>query len=298
VVDGARIQAGAEGAGIGGPHPYRNIYIWNCGPGSTAQLHNCVGKGRNATATVGDSPGHAYDPEREAQHFINAEGVASLVVRNCSATNIWGDGLFCGPGGPGAAPCRNVDVDGLDIAATGRQGVALTGILGGMFRHLKLHSLRRSCVDIEPLTDTYGQVRGVTFEDCDFGPGRLLVMAGKGMGPNVGDITWRRCKNVSPTGTPILQLGASNASAAQAKRGPFLMEDCTWVVGGSPASAFELGNVDGFTFRRVAATFPKARNMTAVHLVNSINVVLEDCTFPGALVRVQSDAASRYTDAG
>jgi len=290
----AHIQAGPEGAGIGGAHPYRNIYIWNCPPGSSATLRGCVGVGRNTGGGTADA---AYDAEREAQHFINAEGVKSLVVEDCSASQIWGDGLFCGPGS-GNIPCRNVTVDGLDISATGRQGVALTGIDGGTFRRLVLHNMRRSCVDIEPLLPTFGLVANVLFEDCDFGPGRLLVMAGKGGGPNVSNVTWRRCKNIPATGTPILQLGASDYVAGVARRGPFLMEDCTWDIGGSPAAGFELTGVTSMTFRRVTAKFPASRTMTAVRLKDSVGIVIEDCDFPGAATRVSGDPTSTWTDDG
>ena len=260
VIRNLRLEANTDGSGVapwasGGTSinwPRNRSHIRIDGGSSNITIENVTVRGAHPN---GGTDENAYVAAFEAQHgFDIDDGSTFVTVRDCTVTDVYGDFVYI--------RANRVTVEGLIASRNGRQGVAITNASDITLRDMNLSYVRRSMVDIETNTAT-NQARRIAVEDCVFDRARLLGLACKGQGSNVGDITFRRC-SWTKTGAPVISF----ETPVGQRRGPLTFEDCTATVTGSPRAGFEFARIDGLTFRRVTASAPATRNMRAVTLID------------------------------
>jgi hypothetical protein len=152
--------------------------------------------------------------------------------------------------------------------------------------------VRRATFNMEPTTEEWG-ARRVRIINNVTGRGRLLWFSSGGGGSNVSDIVIANNTMREETGTPVIYMVAPRG----ARRGPLLIENNTFAVGGSPEPGFRFGRVSGITIRNNRATFPANRLMTAVGLEDAHQVTIQGNRFCGAARVIAGQDSSGVSEA-
>jgi hypothetical protein len=123
----------------------------------------------------------AYVPAREAQHGVLVQGGERIELRNLTITDVFGDFIYVGRS-PSPTFGRPVDVSIHDnvMRRNGRQGVSVTDGTNVLIERNDIRDTRRATIDFEP-GDSSG-VENAVVRDNKIGPGRLMFVAGHGMG--------------------------------------------------------------------------------------------------------------------
>ncbi len=235
----------------------------------------------------------AYQTAREFQHAFSLQGVAGVLLDRVRAFDVYGDFVYIGPDtrpGRGQPWSQRVTVQDSTFERNGRQGITVVAGEDVLISGNHIGQVRRATFNMEPTAATWG-ARRVRIVNNVTGTGRLLWFSSGGQGSNVSDITIAGNVMQAATGTPVIFVVAPSG----ARRGPFLIERNTFIVGGSPAPGFRFGRVTGVTFRNNRATFPANREMIAVGLEDSRQVVVEGNALCGAAKIVAADDQSTVT---
>ncbi len=237
----------------------------------------------------------AYSAQREFQHAFSFQGVQGVRMERVKASDVWGDFVYIGPDlrSNRTVWSRNVTIEGSTFERNGRQGIAIVAAEDVLISNNRLSQVRRATFNMEPTTAEWG-ARRVRIMNNVTGRGRLLWFSSGGAGSNVSDITIAGNVMQDETGTPVVFMVAPRG----ARRGPILIENNTFIVGGSPAPGFRFGRVSGITLRNNRATFPAARQMIAVGLEEAQQVTIQGNSFCGAARVVSAEDSSGVSEAG
>jgi len=253
---------------------------------------------RNLTV-VGNHPHggtsvEAYSAAREFQHAFALAGVQGARLERIRASDVWGDFVYIGPDLRGGRTVwsRNVAVENSTFERNGRQGIAIVAGEDILISNNRLDQVRRATFNMEPTTEEWG-ARRVRIVNNVTGRGRLLWFSSVGAGSNVSDIVIAGNTMQESTGTPVVHMVAPHG----ARRGPVLIENNTFSVGGSPAPGFRFGRVSGITIRNNRATFAAKRLMTAVGLEDAHQVTIQGNRFCGAARVVSAEGSSGVSEA-
>ncbi len=275
---------GATFKAVSEPDPRRR-HILIVG-GSDLVFRNLTVQGAHPHAGTGLE---AYQAAREFQHAFALQGVQGVLLDRVRAFDVYGDFVYIGPG-RAEEWSRRVTVRDSTFERNGRQGIAVVAGEDVLISGNRIGQVRRATFDIEPTTATWG-ARRVRIVNNVTGTGRLLWLASGGRGSNVSDITVAGNTMQAETGTPVIYVVAPSG----ARRGPFLIEQNTFMVGGSPEPGFRFARVTGVTIRNNRASFPASRQMTAVALEDAQQVLIQGNTFCGAARILAADDQSRVT---
>jgi hypothetical protein len=238
----------------------------------------------------------AYQTAREFQHAFALQGVEGALLERVRAFDVYGDFVYIGPDtrpGRGQPWSRRITVQNSTFERNGRQGISVVAGEDVLISGNRIGEVRRATFDLEPTAATWG-ARRVRIVNNTTGAGRLLWLASGGQGANVSDITITGNVMQASTGTPVVYV----VSPTGARRGPFLIEHNTFIVGGSPAPGFRFVRVTGVMLRDNRATFPPNRAMVAVGLEDAQQVVVRGNAFCGAAQIVAADDRSTVTKTG
>lgn len=199
-VNGSTVQATTEGT--------RTRSHWQFNNCTDIEINDAVVIGANPAAGTGDA---AYVAALEAQMAFQFMGGGGFVLNNPVASDIYGDFLYFG-----ANPSNPSDwfdgcvVNNPQFHRNGRQGWSVVAgrniaCIGGHWS-----GIRRSFLDVEP-NFTSGGGETISIQDCTVDQVRSNMLASRGVGGNVHDITFDnvdiigqgvRADVVSPVGQP------------------------------------------------------------------------------------------------
>ncbi len=266
------------------PAVYNYFYIRSRSQWRTASATNIVFRDLvvYGAHTNGGAAG-TYDEDREAQMAFDITSRSDgVLIDRCAAYNTFGDGIYVG------GDSRRITIRHSTVARVGRQCIAPCSGSDMLIQSNVLTDSRRGIIDIEPYAANW-RVDNIRILDNTLGNSRLLCfpMAGGGQ---YGAIFIGRNVAVSNNGVPKIAYARDNAPG---RRGPFIVLDNRFAIGGSPAAGIDAKPVDGIFFAGNQSTMPANRLMTGLRLRDCRGAVAANNLFQGSAVPVSADAVSR-----
>ena len=256
----------------------RNRRHWWIRNSDGITIRDVVVRGANPNAGTGEA---AYRSDREAQHGFEFAGVKNVIVENVTVTDVYGDFVYIGRDKSGWS--KQVTVRDSHFERNGRQGIAITAGEDIKIERNKITEVRRSTFDIEPNASDWG-ARRVTISDNDIGPGRLSFLAGHGAAGPVEDIMV-----VDNRLSGKVMNISFKAPPAQRRANFSLIRNVSNKAFGSPNAAVTIEGFDGVTIRDNVLPLDAGRNMTAVQLKSSCDVIVTGNQFTNAAREVKTD---------
>lgn len=263
----------------GGRLDIRNRAHWRVNRGSRhILLRDLHVRGPNEEGGVGRD---AWDAAREAQHAFDIDGASHVTLERVSGSYVYGDGVY--------VRSDHVIVRDSRFHNIGRQGLAIANARDVLVEGNDVREVRRGIFNIEQYGATWAS-DNVRILNNTTGRSRLLWMPVSGQGV-AGSILVAGNVMEATTGIPVIV----NRATAAGRRGPFIAVDNHFVVGGSPAPAFNFSGVDGLLFAGNSAVFPEQRAMTAVRAHDCDGVLVGGNVFEGANRATDFDDATLGT---
>jgi hypothetical protein len=247
-------------------------------------------------------PGYArYDSTYEAEHGFKFNACRNFTVEACSASNVWGDGFYFGPGDFKYPDGHKEGVTGFTVtncavAWNGRQGMGITEARDCLFENNVIFNSKRAAFDLEPNTIASGIYR-VTFRgNTTNSINMAFPMRGAG---HMEDIAIED-HTVIACGFPQVYVETAGTATADTNRARFTIDG--WnspETGGSDRWLFELVEVIGVTIKNVTATLRASRKgrcvkttrcgeyvtITGNHFINGKNITVAE-SLPGTVETV------------
>jgi hypothetical protein len=241
---------------------------------------------------IGTNPTGVWNEDRAGQHGVMLSGVQGATLDRVVVRRVWGDFIYVGPAHPSQGvfvPSRNVTIIRADLKVNGRSAISITMAEDLVITESWIRDVRRATFNIEPTGRTW-YVHRVSIVNNVTGAGHLRWLANAGAGSDIRDIYVAGNVTDVPTGAPIVDVQNPNIFG---ERGPYTIENNTFMIRGSPRAAFEFwGGVRGVTIRNNQVTFLANRHMTAVRLFDAHEVLVTGNSFSGAAVVLEADAES------
>jgi hypothetical protein len=152
---------------------------WRFVRGQRIVFHNLVVRGAHPHGGMSDD---AYQSKYEAQHGFWFEGTRDVLLDHVTVTDVYGDFVYIGKDLDTHIWSERVTVRWSTFARNGRQGISVTAGRDVRIEHNSITDTRRSTIDLEPNTPSWGAER-VVIADNMIGPGRLMFVAAGGNGP-------------------------------------------------------------------------------------------------------------------
>jgi hypothetical protein len=286
LVDGHATTLEAKTQGRGGRIQIRSRSMLSIRNSRNVTVRDLVVRGANPH---GGTSLAAYRPEFEAQHAFTLNGDDGVFLDRVSAFDVYGDFVYVG-GGEGE-PSRRITVARSNFARSGRQGISVTDADNVLIVGNDIGDVARSLFDLEPNRRSQ-RVRHIRIVANTTGPVRNYWLANKGSGVNIGDVVVTGNVMRSASGGLVFVFGPPIG-----KRGPFTFDSNVFRVSGDvtdegTVGAFVFANAAGVTIRRNELHAPQGRQMPAVELRGTSNVVVSDNRFSGTAKTVIADADS------
>jgi hypothetical protein len=214
-----------------------------------------------------------YDAQREGQNaYVIGGNAQNVVVEYCEAYDTYGDGLYVG-GSP-----DGVTVQHCHVERTGRQGMAPCQGSNILIYDNFIDDGRRAIIDIEPYAAGWS-IDNIRVIGNTLGSSRLLAFA-MGGGGSYGSVYIADNVALGSNGVPKIKF--THTSSEVTRRGPFIVVNNQFAVGGSSAPGFQIGQTDATFFVSNSATFPLSRLMDAVQLSVSRGSIVGNNTRGGS----------------
>jgi parallel beta helix pectate lyase-like protein len=152
---------------------------WRFVRGQRIVFHDLSVRGAHPHAGMYDD---AYQAKYEAQHAFEFQGTRDVLLDHVTATDVYGDFVYIGKDLDTRVWSARVTVRYSTFARNGRQGISVTAGRDVRIEHNIITDTRRSTIDLEPNTPSWG-ADGVVIADNVIGPGRLMFVAAGGNGP-------------------------------------------------------------------------------------------------------------------
>jgi hypothetical protein len=271
----SELRAYTDGSGETPPYSYYN-HLWprkrthftfrDC---SYITIRNMIIHGGHPNAGTGDA---AYVAALEAQHGVEFISVLHGTVENCQIYDVYGDYLYV------AGSSEHIVLKNNYCRRNGRQGIAVVNGRNIIMDSNDMAQNRRATIDLEANTTT-NYMENIRISNNTTGSGRLLWLANGGPGWLVSNIHITGNTMLATTGVPAIYV---NNNSTDGRRGPYIIENNNFLVGGSPAAGFRFRRVEGLYFRNNHVTLPANRAMTAVSLIDSTTSRITNNQFVGA----------------
>lgn len=201
-----------------------------------------------------------YDANREAQHGFDLVHVSNCTLDHVTVHDVFGDCVYI-------TKVDGVVVRNSKLTRCGRQGIAIATGQNVLIENNVIADSRRGIIDIEP----YGQewhTSNISIIGNQLGGSRLLLLP-MGGGGLIGTLFIADNVNTAHNGTPAI----ANRGKPDRQRGPFMMINNRFSIGGSPAEGIQVQHNDGIFIAGNKLTFPENRHMTALNVEGSRGVV-------------------------
>jgi len=260
-------------------------HFWFIG-GSDITVRNLTVRGANPHAGTGDL---AYQGKRAFQHGFAFHGVQGGLLENVQVYDVFGDFVYFGTDvrNKKHVPSRSIVVRDSHLERNGRQGIGIANAEDITIQNNHISQVRRATFDLEPNSPA-DVIRRISILDNTTGRGRLLWMASAGKGFNVNDITIAGNTMVARASGGILRLETPEGGM----RGPFTIENNTFLIGGTDRPGFSFVRAHDVTVRNNQADLPAYRAMTAVGAYGANTVTVTGNAFTGARTVLFCNAAS------
>lgn len=131
--------------------------------------------------------GAGYDPDREAQHGVELQGVTDFSMSGWRVVNTWGDAVYVGK--HNGRWSSRVTVEDFGSEEIGRQQITLAAVRDVLITNFTLASGNRSVFDLEPPGHDWGAQRVRITDGTVRQPhGYLLACKGVGASGSVRDV--------------------------------------------------------------------------------------------------------------
>lgn len=227
----------------------RNRAHWRLDKGSShIVLRDIHVHGPNPDGGTGTA---GWDAAREAQHAFDIDASSHVTLDNVSGAYVFGDGAYL--------RSNHVVVRNSKFHHVGRQGIAIAKANDVLVENNDIRQVRRGAINIEQYGKDWAS-DNIRILNNTTGASRLLWMPISGSGV-AGSILVAGNVMEAATGIPVIY----NKARASGRRGPFVVVDNHFMIGGSKLPAFDLTGIDGMLFAGNSgiASQPK-RTMTAV----------------------------------
>lgn len=211
-----------------------------------------------------------YDANREAQHGFDFAGGEDITLDNVTVHDVYGDCIYL-------TKVDGVVIRNSKLVRCGRQGIAIATGEDILIENNEIADSRRGIIDIEPYGKEWktGNIRII---GNLLGGSRLLLLPMGGSG-TIGTIFIADNVNTEPNGTPAI----ANLGKPEQRRGPLMMINNRFTIGGSPAAGLRIRHNDGVLLAGNQCAFPARRKMTVLDMEGSRGVIAAN-RFTGANV--------------
>lgn len=244
----------------------------NC---SDVEVRHLRVEGTNVTPDQRDGYG-AYAPPFEAEHAFETRACQDVLIEDCLADAVWGDGLYLGQGTERGAS-RGVVVRRLRVDRTGRQGIALAGVIGCLIEDTDILHARRSGFDLEP-TGEWWVVRDVEIRGC-FTRQLHVAFAAMGRG-DVSGIHIHHCRTAA--GGRVVASGLEHHQRTGHRRADWRIEDNQFGMHGSPLASIRVADTDDVRIERNVAPVSPHQSRRAASLSGHGLLLVRDNDFRSA----------------
>jgi hypothetical protein len=202
-----------------------------------------------------------YDDNREAQHGFDLVHLEDCKLENVNVHDVYGDCVYI-------SNATRVVVADSTLKRCGRQGIAVGTANDVLIEDNEIADSRRGIIDVEPYGERWA-ASNIRIIGNRLGGSRLLLLPMGGSG-TLGTVFVADNVNSEPNGTPAV----SNRGKRGQGRGPFVMVNNQFTIGGSPAAGLRVKHNEGVLIAGNTLIFPQHRKMTAVDLDGSTGVVV------------------------
>lgn len=202
-----------------------------------------------------------YDGNGEAQHGFDILGGKDITLENVTVHDVYGDCVYL-------SKAKGVIVRNSKLTRCGRQGIAIATGEDILIEKNEIADSRRRIIDIEPYGTDWntGNIRIIGNR---LGGSRLLLLPMGGSG-TIGTLFVADNINTEPNGTPAV----SNTGKPEQNRGPLMMINNQFTIGGSPAAGLRIRHNDGVFVAGNQLSFPANRKMTALDAEGSRGIAV------------------------
>ena len=203
----------------------------------------------------------SYDSSREAQHGFDLVNVDDCTLEKVTVHDVFGDCVYI-------TKSRGVVIRDSKLTRCGRQGIAVATGEDVLIENNEIADSRRGIIDIEPYGEEW-RTSNIRIIGNRLGGSRLLLLPMGGSG-TVGMIFVADNINTEQNGTPAI----GNTGKAGQGRGPLMMINNQFTIGGSPTHGLRIRHNDGVLIAGNELTFPEKRTMTVLGMEGSSGLVL------------------------
>lgn len=202
-----------------------------------------------------------YDYNREAQHGFDLVDLEDCKLENVNVHDVYGDCVYI-------SKSKSVIIADSTLKRCGRQGIAVGTAHDVLIENNEIADSRRGIIDLEPYGEQWA-ASNIRIIGNRLGGSRLLLLPMGGSGV-LGTVFVADNINTEHNGTPAV----GNRGKPGQQRGPFMMVNNQFTIGGSPAEGVRVEHNAGVIIAGNTLKFPKHRQMTAVDLQGSTGVVV------------------------
>jgi parallel beta helix pectate lyase-like protein len=157
---------------------------WQFVRGQRITFRNLIVRGAHPHGGTSDS---AYQSKYEAQHGFWFAGTRDVLLDHVTVTDVYGDFVYIAKDLDTRIWSERVTIRWSTFARNGRQGISVTAGRDVRIEHNTITQTRRSTIDLEPNTRSWGAER-VVIADNVIGPGRLMFVAAGGAAGRVDHV--------------------------------------------------------------------------------------------------------------
>jgi parallel beta-helix repeat protein len=239
---------------------------WLVYDSSNITVRNLVIHGPNPNGGTADD---AYVLAYEAQAGFEFYNTTNSVLEDCTISYTYGDLVYVGN------HASNDTITGCNLSSSGRQGITVAYASTIVIQRNALQNIRRSAVDLEPFTGTWG-VTNVWIVYNTFKWIRLDTIAAKAQ----GDVSQIIIAYNKLTSEPLSIRNTPDAVVTPPRHDWYVIGNVSDTMFGSPHGAYWITYTRNVTVKDNFQPLQAGRGQIAVETTGSTNVQMSGNSFP------------------
>jgi hypothetical protein len=233
---------------------------------SNITVRNLVVRGANAAGGQADIANIAALEAQAGFEFMNT---TNSTLENCTVDHTYGDLVYIGTGSNGTT------VQNCNLSASGRQGVTVASANTVVLARNKFSEIRRSAVDLEPYSSTWG-VTNVWIVYNTFSGVRLNVIASKGS----GDVSTIIIAYNTMIGEPLNIRNTPVSTVTPARHNWYVIGNHSDTVFGAPSGCYWITYTKTVVIKDNYQPLEAGRNQIGIETTFSTDVQVSGNSFP------------------